>query len=133
MAKRNVIKLDMDLPETVLGIASNDKVWKVCWKINQGLGLQLASRDDSSTLLAGPAVYTDEESDEDFFYQFFEPDFESRKVPRLARQFRFWLVIKPKRDLAPDVPQLLQNLSGIDAVSLAHDLSQEKEIKKLLP
>lgn len=133
MAKKNVIKLEMDSPATVLGVASNDKIWKVCWKINQGVELNLSSQEEPSAMLAGPTVYTDYESDSDFDYQFFEADTSSRKVPRLARQFRFWLVIKPKRDLAPDVKELLKKLAGIDSITLAHDLSEEKDIKKLIP
>ena len=133
MAKKNVIKLEMDSPATVLGVASNDKIWKVCWKINQGLGLDLSTQEEPAAMLAGPTVYTDFESDSDFDYQFFEADTGSRKVSRLARQFRFWMVIKPKRDLAPDVAALLKQLAGIDSVSLAHDLTEEKDIKKLIP
>ena len=123
----------MDSPATVLGVASNDKIWKVTWKINQGLELNLSSREDKSSMIAGPIVYTDFESDSDFDFQFFEAAFETRKVPRLARQFRFWLVIKPKRDVMPDVAQFLKALAGIDSISLAHDLTEEKDIKKLLP
>lgn len=133
MARKNVIKLDYQPPLTVLGIASNDKVWKVCWKINQELGLNLSSQEEGMARLTGPELYRDEESDLDFDYVFFENTFQSRKVPKLARQFRFWLVIKSARDREPDTTLLLERLQKIDVISLAHDLSQEKDIKKLLP
>lgn len=133
VAKKNVIKLEFDAPATVLGIASNDKVWKVCWKINQQLGLNLATAEDDMLRVKGPELYTDFGTDAAFEFTFFENTFKSSKVPRLARQFRYWLVIKPQREAAPDVPEILRELGKIDNVSLAHDLSDEKDIKKLLP
>ena len=133
MAKKNVIKLEFDFPAAVLGIASNDRVWKVCWKINQQLGLELATAEDDVHRVKGPELYTDNDSDPDFEYVFFENSLKSKKTPPLARQFRYWLVIKPNRELEPPVSHLLAELSKIDVVSLAHDLSNEKDIKKLLP
>lgn len=133
VAKKKVIKLDYEPSMTVLGVASNDKVWKVCWKINQQLGLNLSSSEEGMARLTGPELYRDEESDSDFEYLFFENTFQSRKVPPLARQFRFWLAIKAKRDEEPSVEEVLRQLQEIDAVSLARDLSQEKDIKKLVP
>jgi hypothetical protein len=133
MAKKNVIQLDFDSPSVVIGVASNDKVWKVCWNINQQLSLQLASAEDDVTRVKGPELYTDPDTDPDFEYYFFENTFKSSKVPQLARQFRYWLVIRPKKDLLPEVKTILRALAEIDNISLAHDLTQEKDIKKLLP
>lgn len=133
MAKKNVIQLEYDAPASVLGIASNDKVWKVCWQLNQALELNLASAEDDMTRVRGPVLYTDDESQPGFGYVFFEQTLKTSKLPRLARQFRYWLVIKPYRDELPDIPAMLQTLRQVDAISLAHDLSQEKDIKKLLP
>lgn len=133
MARRNVIKLEYDTPATVIGIASHEKIWKLCWKVNQELQITLASAEEQVAEVAERAVYTDFESDQDFDYFLFENAFQSRKVPVLARKFRYWLVIRHIRDEAPDISAFLQKLSHINIVSLAHDLSDEKDIKKLLP
>ena len=134
MARKNVIKVEFETPLTVLGIASNEKIWKVVWGLNQELGLELSSSNqDVSTHLELADLYTDSETDFNFDYSLFENTLQSRKVPPLARKFRFWLVIRQKRDTAPDVTALLSQLGKIDVVTLAHDLTQEKDIKKLLP
>ena len=134
MARKNVIKVEFDSPFTVLGIASNEKIWKVAWGINQQLSLALASQqDDAAAHIEVADLYSDAESDPDFDYLLFENTHQSRKVPKLARNFRFWLVLRHKRDEAPDVSALLRALGEVDVVTLAHDLTQEKDIKKLLP
>jgi len=133
VARRNVIKLEYDTPATVIGIASHEKIWKLCWKVNQELQIALASAEEQVAEVAETVVYTDFESDQDFDFFLFENAFQSRKVSALARKFRYWLVIRHVREEAPDVSTLQRKLSGIDIVSLAHDLSDEKDIKKLLP
>jgi hypothetical protein len=134
VAKKNVLNLDFELEATVIGIASNEKIWKLCWKLNQVLGTNLEKADEDVTRVMGPAMYTDFESDQAFDYTLFENDLKPSQGTKLARQFRFWLVIKPKRDGATlDISQILQPLSTIDIVSLVHDISEEKDIKKLLP
>ncbi|MEM1000042.1 MAG: hypothetical protein AAGN35_23510 [Bacteroidota bacterium] len=133
MAKKNVIQVEFDSPASVLGVASNDKIWKVCWNINQQLGIQLATAPEDVTRVKGPAMYTDLERDPDFDYYFFENTHKTSKVPRLARQFRYWLVIRHRREVAPEIRTILRRLAQVDNISLAHDLSHEKDIKKLLP
>jgi hypothetical protein len=133
MAKKNVIQLEFDSPASVVGVASNDKIWKVCWNINQQLGLELSSAKDDVMRATGPEMYTDLETDADFEFTFFENTFKTSKVPKLARNFRYWLVIRPKREVAPEIRTIVRSLSQVDNISLAHDLSNEKDIKKLLP
>lgn len=133
MAKKNILNLEFELPAAVIGIASNEKVWKVCWKLNQTLSLNLASEQDDVTRVKGPALYTDHDSDPDFDFVFFENNLKSSQGTKLARQFRFWLVVKQKKENELDLPTLTRSISGIDVVSLVHDLSNEKDIKRLLP
>lgn len=133
MAKKNVHLLESDSPSSVVGVASNDKIWKICWNINQQLGLQLASAPEDVTQVKGPELYTDFDSDADFDYYFFENSFKSNKVPKLARQFRYWMVIRPKKDRILEVKGILRALTEIENISLAHDLTNEKDIKKLIP
>ncbi len=134
MARKNVIKVEFDSPFTVLGIASNEKIWKVAWGINQALGLELTSRQEESNVnMEVLDLYTDYESNIDFDFLLFENTQPTRKVPPLARKFRFWLVIRQKRETTPEISKLLEQLGAVDLVTFAVDLTQEKDIKKLLP
>ncbi|HHG85464.1 MAG TPA: hypothetical protein ENJ82_12025 [Bacteroidetes bacterium] len=133
MAKKNVIKLEFDSPVAVIGVASNEKIWKICWGINQKLNLKLATEQQDVMRVKGPETYSDIDSNPDFEFYFMENTFKSNKVSKLAKQFRFWLVIRPAKDELPDVAALLKMLAQIDNISLAHDLSNEKDIKNLLP
>ena len=82
----------------------------------------------------GPALYTDHDSDASFEFTLFENNLKPSQGTKLARQFRFWLVIKAKReDTSPDMLPIKTAISSIDIVSLVHDISEEKDIKKLLP
>ena len=133
MAKKNVLDFGTDQSAIVIGIASNDKIWKLCWKLNQTLSINLATAEDDVTRVKGPILYTDFESDPNFEYTFFENNLKPTQGTKLSRQFRYWLVIVGKKEEGLDSQQLLQNIGTIDIVSLAHDLTEEKDIKKLLP
>lgn len=134
MAKKNVLDLDFEHDATVIGIASNEKIWKLCWMLNQALSLNLATAEDDVNRVKGPALYTDYDSDAALDYTLFENNLKPSQGTKLARQFRFWLVIKSKRDgVVIDSQPIRQSISSIDIVSLVHDLSEEKDIKKLLP
>lgn len=133
MGKKQYIHLDYDAPAFVMGLASNDRIWKVCWNINQQLNINLSTGIQDVGLVRGPELYTDHESSEDFDYLFFENTVKGKKVAPRAAQFRFWFVLKPKRETEPDLTQLIENLNTLENVSLVVDLSSEKDIKKLLP
>lgn len=133
VAKKNVLDFGIDPSATVIGIASNDKIWKLCWKLNQALSINLATAEDDVTRVKGPVLYTDLDSDPHFEYTFFENNLKATQGTKLSRQFRYWLVVSSKKDEAPDSQTLMQAVTAIDIVSLAHNLSEEKDIKKLLP
>ncbi|HEX2901201.1 MAG TPA: hypothetical protein VHS96_15900, partial [Bacteroidia bacterium] len=106
---------------------------KLCWKLNQALSINLATAEDDVTRVKGPVLYTDLDSDPHFEYTFFENNLKATQGTKLSRQFRYWLVVSSKKDEAPDSQTLMQAVTAIDIVSLAHNLSEEKDIKKLLP
>jgi hypothetical protein len=133
VAKKNILDLDFDQQATVIGIASNDKIWKLCWKLNQVLSINLATAEEDVTRVSGPVLYTDFDTDPHFDFTFFENNLKPTQGTKLSRQFRYWLVIKGKQDELPDNAPILRAIAAIDIVSLAHDLSLEKDIKKLLP
>lgn len=133
VAKKKHILADEHPPTTVIGIASNDRVWKLASDLKKSLGIGLELDQTRDATSKGPTVYHDLASDGDFEYLFFENESPNPKTPKLARQFRFWLVLINKRDKYPDIEGLLNQLKQIEAVSLAIDLSSEKDIQSLLP
>jgi hypothetical protein len=133
VAKRNVLDFDLDQHIAVIGIASNDMVWKLCWKLNQALRINLATAEDDEARGSVPILYADDESDPEFDYIFFENVLKRSQGTKLATKFRFWLVIKGKKDQSPETVTLVRVISEIDIVSMALNLTDEKDIKKLLP
>lgn len=117
----------------VIGLASIDRIWKVCWNLNQQLGLNLSTGIQEVGVVRGPEIYADQETSTDFEYLLFENPAKGKKASARANQFRFWLVLKPKREAEPELDGLLAILNQVENVSLAMDLSQEKDIKKLIP
>lgn len=133
MAKSNYIKLEDDSPVHVLGIASTEKVWRVAWVINAELGLNMSTGLAEVTAVGGPELYQDADSDPDFEWCLFENTDKGRKVPRKAREFRFWLSLKPKREKSPDMAAIATRIKGLENISLVVDLSQEENIQQFLP
>lgn len=133
MGKNNYIKFDFEAPAYVVGVASNDRIWKLCWNINQLLDLNLASARQEVVDFRPTDIYEDTESSLDYEFAFFENNFKSRKVPKKAREFRFWFVIKLRKEKEPDITSFIRKLNQVENISLAVDLSQEKDIKSLIP
>lgn len=133
MAKKNIIHMEDEVQSTIIGLASTERIWKLVWKLNQLLGLQLATEEEKAVDLDELELYLDTDSDTRFEYLLFEPRFKPGKVSKVAQQFRYWLVVRGKKAEQPDVEAILAQLRTIDIVSLSHDLSTEKDIQKLLP
>lgn len=133
MGKNNYIKLEFDAHAYILGIASTDKIWKVVWVINTELGLDMSTGAQDVTAASGMELYQDIDSDPDFEYTLFENSEKSRKVSKKAREFRFWLALKPKREKVPDLENLIRRLRGLGNISLVVDLTDEENIQKLMP
>ncbi|MFM2376642.1 MAG: hypothetical protein RLZZ165_1739 [Bacteroidota bacterium] len=133
VARRNVLDFDPDQHIAVIGIASNDMVWRLCWKLNQALGINLATAEDDLAQTRVPILYADDESDPEFDYIFFENVLKRSQGTKLATTFRFWLVVKGKKDRRAETDALVRVISEIDIVSMALNLTDEKDIKKLLP
>ena len=133
MAKKNHIRVEADPEVWVIGIASNEKIWKVCWDLNQAAQLNMSSgRQDLTSLHVGE-FYVDTGSSEDFHFYLFENLNKGKKVSRLAKQFRLWLIVRAQREKHPDIPAFIENLKKAAVVSLAVDLSDEKDINILIP
>lgn len=133
VAKKKIIFPDSHLPCSVLGLASNERIWKLCWILNQNLGLELKTESEGMSRLDDQEVYHDTNSDPDFEYQLFENNPKAFKGSKLVQQFRFLLVIRHRRELPPDLPGVLAKIRASDAISLVSDLSSEKDIQRVLP
>lgn len=131
MAKKNYIKLEFDNPGYLIGVASNEKIWKVCWEINQVFGINLSA--DSPEFSGTKESYSDRDTEDGFEYFLLENPKKDKKVPRIAREFRFWFIIKPDTDNIPDLKEFQSKLNRIPVISLAVDLSDKKDINKLIP
>ena len=134
LAKKNYIKVDMEIPATVLGIASNEKIWKLCWEINQALEISMGTGIDDLTQLKTRDVYLDQESDPSFEFSLFDKKLiNAKKAPKTIREFRYFFVIRSFGDREPDVRTYLEALNRIDIVSIAVDLTEVKDIKNIIP
>lgn len=134
LAKKNYIKVDMAIPATVLGIASNEKIWKLCWKINQELEINLGTGEDDLTQLKTRDVYIDQETEPAFEFSMFDKKLiPTRKVPKQIKEFRYFFLIRPLGEREPDPKVYLEALNRIDIISIAVDLTEMKDIKNILP
>jgi len=131
--KLKYIETEAGIPPTIIGIASNERIWKICWEINQVLDLNLTAARQNTSPGKAPDVYHDSGGRERESCSLFEQSATDKKIPALARKFRFWLVIRPAAGKQNDAGKLLKKLSGISSISLVADLSAEKEINRFLP
>lgn len=133
MAKTNRIKLEVEGASFVLGLASLERSWKLCWEVNQALDLQLSSDNPELHLPTAEPVFADAETDPDFEYLLMENTGRGAKVPRAAQPFRYWLIIKPRRQKEPDLAALINRLKAAPAVTLVMDLTPFNLEKPFLP
>ncbi len=133
MAKGKNIKIEFNTPVWVIGIASNERIWKLCWELNKELDLNLTTGSRDLIQAGAGEFYLDQESFPNFEYCLLENNFKKKSQTALARQFRYWLVIKPYQEAVPEIEAIMGNLKEISSISLAVDLSKEKEINKILP
>lgn len=132
MAKRKNIKIEPDSTGIVLGIASNERIWKLCWEINQTMQINLSEASRELDASAGTEVYADCDSSESFDYFLVENNGRLKGVPKEAKPFRFWIMVRPKGEREADHSSILQQLKTNPSVSLATDLSNNQELKKAL-
>lgn len=124
----------MEIPAIVLGIASNGKIWKLCWKINQELEIHLSTGDPQVSTLNDRGVYTSIEEDSAFEFTLFDKKLISaRKIPKNLKEFRYYFVVRPLGEREPDAGIFLQALNRIDIISVAVDLTEVQDIKNILP
>lgn len=131
--RKNHIETESGVPPIVLGLASNERIWKLCWEINQALNLNISAGTDDGSGTPARDIYADTESDPKHDYFLLENNAPPKKLSAKAKTFRFFLVVRPIEKEEFDLKTLLNPLSEIDIVSLAVDLSAEKDINKFIP
>ncbi|MEZ4829524.1 MAG: hypothetical protein R3C61_25055 [Bacteroidia bacterium] len=153
MTKRIDIQNLFDYQYVVIGIASNDHIWKLCYEINRQLGLNLTEREldegkteenassdttstglfDATDLSFGDrplAYYEDMISDSRYEYILRKPD--PNYLPKEARPFRFFFLVRTHDNPLPESADLIGRLSLSASVLSAVDISHIKNIKQLV-
>ena len=79
-------------------------------------------------------MYEDLESSPSFEFALFDRKLiPVRKLPKGIKEFRYFFVIRSVGDKEPEVEKYLSALNRIDIVSIAVDLTEMKDIKKIIP
>ncbi|MEL6590923.1 MAG: hypothetical protein AAFQ68_12615 [Bacteroidota bacterium] len=155
MTKRVHIQGAHDYDESIIGIASDEKVWKLCFEINNLLEINLlekglSSEDDPRTQEIEKAEedslftrkslspikrplrnYEDTNSDRGREFALFA--IKSADLPATIRAFRYFLLIRAIDPPPPDLVSIVSKLNSSALIRSAVDLSNVKNIKSLIP
>lgn len=152
--KRVQIYERFDYQGIVIGIASDERIWKVCFEINESLAVNLKENTRNYDILLNevdtdspdPSLfhatespqenrpvlfYEDVETNEDCAFYLFKP--EATGLPKEIRSFRYLLAIQALTPSLPEPANILEKLNKLTTVRSAVDISHIKSIKHLLP
>ena len=151
--KRIILEESADFQQLVIGIASDEPIFKLCWEINESLLWTLKKVENQSSDLLNSAdslaqkvklllfdteqfskdspLYEDNESYPRLEMALFEVV--SQKIPKEIRAFRYILLLRSEIENMPEVLSLLQKLNELSFVISAIDMSNHKNIKQILP
>jgi hypothetical protein len=156
LVKRIHIDDPLEKHYMLIGIASDERIWKLCWEINQELKINLRKVDPEAFLgekAEGdeapeaaprlfepsqmppndtfPEYYEDAESDSRYEYALFAND--RRISPKKVRPFSYFLLIRYGNTTAPHADQLLETLRHTPAIRSAADITGVENINDILP
>ena len=152
MTKRVKIEYSFDCQFTGIGIASDERIWKLCFEINQSLGINLKKWDSYPDFAEKKPTETTENQllfEDDFTPQNASPDnyyidttSNSRieyilcrpkrgLVPREVRMFRFFFFARSLKYPLPQADEIAFCINQISIVLSAIDISHIKNIKNL--
>lgn len=135
-----------DYQEIVIGIASDERPWKLGHSLNEILGIHLRNVSDfeddglapqvAQTGLLSPVPlptvrFEDHETHPQCEYVFYSKD--PQKIPTNTRPFRFFLLIRSANADQWPVEATLKDLAASPCVRSVVDLSQDKNLQQLLP
>ncbi len=154
LTKRVHIEGADDDDDQLIGIASDERIWKLCFEVNNSLKINLIDRGlppplspDSPppegtklTSLFQPGrggkntrnltYYEDTESFRG--REFVLCSLEARQLPKEAKAFRYFLLIRAVEVPPPETETLLQQLNELPSVRSAVDITHFKNIKSLI-
>ena len=123
MAKKNTIKDDFSGKDAVIGISSNEKIWKVAWELNRALGMNLEVSSPAGVLEGEEQGYEDRATSKDLEFFLIENRPGKKKLPAIVKEFRFWLFLRPQKETLPDTEKWIGRIRKIPGISLAVDIS----------
>lgn len=154
MPKRVYIEAADDFLFHVIGIASDERIWKLCWSINQHLGLNLVRHEpDSETSAAAEQAsspphaplfpiqklgsrpwlkeyYEDIEAEGGLEYALFAN--EPTISPKIVRAFRYFLLIRSRKESSFDRTKVVQTLNNVDIILTAVDITEVENINNII-
>ena len=123
MAKKTTIKDNFSGQDAIIGISSNEKIWKLVWDLNKALGIKLEVSAPAGILEGEEQGYSDRESSTDFEYFLIENRPGKKKLPAIVKEFRFWFFIRPQKETTPETQKPIITIRKIQGVSLAADIT----------
>lgn len=154
MSKRFQISQADDYQYFVIGIASDERIWKVCWEINQHLDLQLLFREinpetvkqineNPSTGIISLFSRTDWQKT-DWWREYYEDTSSHSELefalfandlsisPKKVHPFRYFFLIRASGDNWHGLKSMLSQLNQIRAIRSAVDITGVKNINSII-
>ncbi len=150
MSKQIHINKQFDYHYIVIGIASHEHIWKLCWEINKQLSISLKKQyieyeqgtvppskppntqslfSKEPTYFEDSAYYEDTESHPRTEFALFRPTVSLKTL----EAFGYIFLIRSNTDSIPDISSFLQQLNQVSAVISAVDISDIKNVNKIIP
>lgn len=152
--KKVKLEESADYQYLIIGIASAEPVFKLCWEINDSLNWSLKKAEidifhftetsDSLAQKVRPLLFepdsiqpetTNYYEDHDNFPREEIALFEvsPHKIPKEIRAFRYILLLRSLKAQLPESVSLIQTLNELSFVISAIDITHLKNIKQILP
>lgn len=155
MTKRVHIEGAYDYDEYIIGIASDERVWKLCFELNNILNINML--DDRNLTIEDATENDNDPQNVDLLFeakalkpvkqslQYYEDTNSIRgrefalfvadnaNLPKTIRAFRYFLLIRIIDPPPPDLTVLVEQLNGSALVRSAVNISNVKNIKSLIP
>ena len=152
LAKKLHIDQEFDDQHDLIGIASDERIWKVCYEINNLLKINLIEKGIQSNAEAGKSMQEEahtglfsEQSDPRFRFplaryedlesvprkEFILATFDRSVLPKEAKAFRYLLLIRYETNAAPPAEEAIIRLKDSNIIRSAVNLSHVNNIKSL--
>ena len=123
MAKKTTIKDNFSGQDAIIGISSNEKIWKLAWELNRSLALNLEVPAPSAILEGAEQGYEDRESSGEFEFFLLENRPGKKKLPAIVKEFRFWFFLRPHKTALPETQGWIDKIRKLPGIILAVDIS----------